>query len=80
LKEAAYERRYHRESKPSLQSEGSTQSVLVDVQNSMQYQYYDHYKVNTVMTSALRNCASQAKLVPIIQHYYHSFPFKFTLY
>jgi len=44
LKEAAYEHRLHTESKPSLQSEGSTYSVLVDVQNNIQYQYYDHYK------------------------------------
>jgi len=80
LKEAAYQRRLRRKSKPSFQSKGSTQSVLVDVQNSTQYQYYDHYKVNTVTKSALRNYESQTKLVPIIQHYNHSFPFKFTLY
>jgi len=80
LKEAAYQRRLRRESKPSLQSEGSIYSVLVDVQNKIQYQYYDHYKVNTVTTSALRNYESQSKLVPIIQHYYHSFSFNFTLY
>jgi len=80
LKETAYGHRLHRELKPSLQSEGSIYLVLVDVQNSIQYQYYDHYKVNAETTSALRNYESQAKLVSIIQHYHHSFPYKFTLH